>query len=124
MINYPQYSLDLVGRSDDDPSAGNVQTSGVQFAVLLPSGERRIYGDQSYVAHGVVLKDHPDGRVVWRPISISYGEWQGDPTDELLTRARTFLARCGTPLSDRDVPPTDLIRCLVAEIERLRGGGS
>lgn len=121
MIHYPEHSLSLVGRSDQDP--GSDQTSGVQFAVLLPTGEYRVYGNQYCVAFGLVLKDHPDGRVVHRTVTISYGEWV-DPTAEMLARARSHLLQCGgydgcqCPGGD----PRSVIADLVAEIERLHGG--
>ena len=72
MIDFPRYPIGLTGRTDEaaDP------TSGVQFAVLFPDGERFAYGDQSWVAYGTCLKDLPDGcRIEQRSISISYGEW-------------------------------------------------
>lgn len=54
---------------DDEPHVA------IQYAVRLPSGETITYGDQSYVAYGEVLKDHPDGVIVRRTIRLFYGPW-------------------------------------------------
>lgn len=76
-MNFPRHSLDMVGCTDEreDP------TAAVQFAVLDPNGRRTAYGDQSWVAHGVCIADgsHPEGRIQYREIAISYGEWKDMP---------------------------------------------
>lgn len=51
-------------------------TAAIQYAVALPDGTRIAYGDQSYVRWGEVLKDHPDGRIEQRTVTIAYGEWE------------------------------------------------
>jgi hypothetical protein len=59
----------------DDPDTGSPDEA-VQFAVLDPDGSRHVYGDQTWVASGVVLDAmHPAGRVQRRDVTISYGEW-------------------------------------------------
>ena len=51
-----------------------------QFAVLDPVLGRIAYGDQQWVADGRVLDhDHPDGRIQYRRIHITYGEWTDVP---------------------------------------------
>ena len=72
-MKIPQQSLEVAGLTDDDVDPA----SGIQFAVLDPSGKRHKDGDQSWVAYGTVLTDgnHPGGWIQYRTISISYGEW-------------------------------------------------
>lgn len=74
MVAVPMHSLDIAGLTDDtrDP------VSGRQFAVIDPDGSRKVYGDQSWVAHGSVIGDgsHPDGRIEYRDITVTYGEWR------------------------------------------------
>lgn len=54
----------------------------VQYAVRDPDGTITAYGDQSYVAYGEVLKDHPDGVIVRRTIWLRYGRWDDAQPDE------------------------------------------
>lgn len=63
-------------RVDPDPEVA------VQYAVRLPSGAIIAYGDQSYVAYGEVLKDHPDGVIIRRTIWLRYGKWFPKQQDE------------------------------------------
>jgi hypothetical protein len=79
-VDYPRYSLDIVARTSEDPAAGD-QVNCVQFAVVDPDGERHVYGDQSWVAFGVVIRDgsHPDGKIQQRRLTITYGDWEDLP---------------------------------------------
>lgn len=73
----PRHCLEVTGLTADDPESGD-QTSGIQFSVLDPDGTHTTYGDQSWVASGQCIKDgsHPDGRIQYRTITITYGEWE------------------------------------------------
>jgi hypothetical protein len=79
-VRVPQWPLNVTGLADvpDDPDGG------VQFAVLTPDGERHVYGDQQWIAYGgAVAEAHPDGRVQYRDIFITYGPWADyHPGDE------------------------------------------
>ena len=49
--------------------------TATQFCVV-ENGRRHVYGDQSWVAHGDVLRqEHPDGHIERREITLTYGEW-------------------------------------------------
>lgn len=75
-MNIPRHSVEMVGLTDQTDDVTDV----TQFAVLDPDGRRSVYGDQSWVAYGRVLRDaHPDGRIQFRQITISYGEWTDVP---------------------------------------------
>ncbi len=75
-MNIPRHSIELVGLSDQTDEL----TEATQFAVLDPNGRRSAYGDQSWVAYGCVLQDaHPNGRIQYRRIHITYGEWTDMP---------------------------------------------
>lgn len=51
-------------------------TAATQWCVVSSDGQRHIYGDQSWIKHGGAVRDeHPDGRVEYRAVQISYGEW-------------------------------------------------
>ena len=69
----PHHSLELVGLTDDIGES----TDAVQFCVRDPEGLRHVYGDQSWVATGTCITDgsHPSGRIQYRTVTISYGEW-------------------------------------------------
>ena len=43
-----------------------------------PNGRGHIYGDQKWVAYGRCIEDgsHPDGRIQYRTITLTYGDWQ------------------------------------------------
>lgn len=70
----PRTATDLIALTDD-PDTGSPDEA-VQFVVLDPDGSRHVYGDQTWVANGVVLEAmHPDGRVQRRDVTISYGKW-------------------------------------------------
>ena len=75
LMNVPQHLIAITGLTDDDQRTQD-PTTGAQFAVLDPDGERTAYGDQRYVAYGECLQDgHPDGKIQRRTITITYGEW-------------------------------------------------
>lgn len=73
----PSYSLDITGLTDEfvDP------TSAVQFCIVDRDGERRVYGDQSWVADGRALAHHEGGHIESRTITITYGEWSSIPSE-------------------------------------------
>lgn len=72
MSTDPEYllSISALTTEREDP------TAATQYAVVLPDGTRIAYGDQSYVRWGEVLKDHPEGRIEQRTVTITYGEWR------------------------------------------------
>jgi hypothetical protein len=72
MTDVPMHSLEISALTDerDEPR------TAVQYSVV-DRGSRHIYGDQSWVAYGEVLRlDHLDGRIECRDITITYGEWR------------------------------------------------
>lgn len=49
----------------------------LQYAVRLPDGTTKAYGDQSWVASGLGARDHDEGSsTVVRDIWVSYGPWR------------------------------------------------
>ncbi len=51
-------------------------TVAIEYAVRTPDGQTHAYGDQSWVAYGDALTDHPEGSTIVRRINlVSYGTW-------------------------------------------------
>ena len=77
-MSYISVPVDQVERAADLRPAG-----GVQYAVKDRSGEYITYGDQHWVASGQALADaHPDGTIVRRTVTVTYGEWEEVDLDE------------------------------------------
>jgi len=70
----PEHSVELCALSDDPVNP----TEAIQYSVMDPNGRGHIYGDQKWVAYGRCIEDgsHPDGRIQYRTITLTYGDWQ------------------------------------------------
>lgn len=77
-LRVPMQTLDVIGLTDDEMDP----TDAIQFGVRVPHPDlghiTHVYGDQSWVAYGKCIEDgtYPDGQIVYRTITIAYGEWQ------------------------------------------------
>jgi hypothetical protein len=68
----PDHTFSIDALTSDDPFE---PTSAVQWSVV-DGGDRKIYGDQSWVKDGRVLRLHPDGHLERRTITVTYGPWE------------------------------------------------
>lgn len=64
--------------ADEQVSAGPLDNDGYQYAVEDPPGTYHVYGDQSWVRVGHVIRDgsHPDGRIVRPRVRVQVGRWE------------------------------------------------
>jgi hypothetical protein len=54
----------------------NEPSTGEQWCVVDPDGERHIYGDQDWIKSHEALNIHPEGsHIEHRSLTITYGEW-------------------------------------------------